>query len=246
MKAMILAAGVGTRLKPYTDSIPKALLKVGNRTLLEWTIRYLKKSGINELIINVHHFPDQIVEYLRENAGFGLRYSISDESELLMDTGGAIVKASHFLKGNEPFFLIGVDVMTNLDLDDMLRYHMQNKSLVTLAVKDRITSRSLLFDSQMKLAGWRNNASGEVIGKYAHTSVYALGFSTIHIIQPAIFDIIDISGPFSIIDLYLRLMDHHPIIGYRHDDSDWIEFGRADRLEELTSGSEFKRLINSV
>jgi len=245
MKAMILAAGLGIRLKPYTNTKPKALLKVGNRTLLEYTILYLKKYEVKELVINVHHFPDQIITYLNENNGFGMSYRISDERDLLMNTGGAIVKASQYLKDSDPFILLGVDIMTNLDLNAMLRFHHQKKPLATLAVKKRNTSRSLLFDKHMQLTGWRDNDSGAIKGRLAVDFTYALGFSAIHVIDPGIFDCINESGPFPITDLYLRLMETHPIIGYRHDDSDWIEFGRTDRMEQLMASQEFKRLIDS-
>ena len=146
MKAMILAAGLGTRLKPFTLSHPKVLLPVGNYTLLELTIRYLKKHGVTELIINVHHFADQVIDYLESNQGFGLPYHISDEREALMNTGGGLVHARKFLEGDEPFILTGSDVLTGLNLSEMVRFHVKHQPLVTLAVKDRPTSRSLIFD----------------------------------------------------------------------------------------------------
>ena len=243
MKAMILAAGLGTRLKPFTDNKPKALFEVEGHTLLEWTIRYLKKYGVDELVINVHHFPDQVIEYLEQNKGFGLPCVISDERDNLMDTGGAIVQASKYLKGSDPFILMGIDVITGLDLGEMLRFHKEKKPLVTLGVKDRVTSRSLLFDSTMRLTGWRDNRSGEMKGE--HDYAFALGFSVVHIIQPEIFNLITETGAFSIMDLYLRLMYSEKILGFRHDKSGWFEFGRSEAIGPILANPEFQRLLRS-
>jgi NDP-sugar pyrophosphorylase family protein len=246
MKAMILAAGLGTRLRPLTDIKPKALVNIGGYTMLELTIRYLKKYGIRDIIINVHHFTDQIIRYLEDNKGFGLKYTISDESNQLMDTGGAIVKAARYLKGNDPFILIGTDILSNLDLAALIRYHQSNRPLVTLAVKDRPTSRSLLFDEQLNLVGWRDNSSGLTRGEKASRAIHALGFSVIQLIEPAILSLITEEAPFSIIDLYLRLMDSQKILGFRHDESVWLEFGRADRIDAIVQSKEFLTVINSL
>jgi N-acetyl-alpha-D-muramate 1-phosphate uridylyltransferase len=245
MKAMILAAGLGTRLRPITDTMPKALVKVGGYTMLELTIRYLKKYGIEEIVINVHHFPGQIVRYLEDNNGFGLAFSISDESDQLMDTGGALSKASNLLQGTEPFVLMGVDVLTNLDLSAMLRYHLANRPLATLAVKDRPTSRSLLFNDRLEMVGWRDNSSGTTKGENALNARYALGYSVIQLVDPGIFSLISEKGPFSIIDLYLRLMYTEKIIGFRHDESIWLEFGRLDRLDDLSKSDAFLEVVST-
>lgn len=246
MIAMILAAGLGTRLKPLTDNKPKALIEVGGFTLLELTFRYLKKYNIDRVIVNVHHFSDQIIEYLDVHNGFGIPYTISDESEELLNTGGAIVKAAGYLKNEEQFVLMGVDVLTGLDLGAMVEYHRKNHSMVTLAVKDRKTSRSLLFDETMQLVGWRNNENGDLVGIKAHTGTSALGFSTIHIIDSKIFNLITEKGAFSIIDLYLRLMDSEKILGFRHDNTPWMEFGRMDRISALPETNAFKELTSQL
>ncbi len=243
---MILAAGLGTRLRPLTDTKPKALVDIGGHTMLELSIRFLKKYGIRDIVINVHHFADQIISYLESNKGFGLNYSISDERDMLLDTGGAIVKASKLLRGDEPFILMGTDILTNLDLNAMIRYHLTRKPLVTLAVKDRITSRSLLFNKSMQLIGWRDNSSGSIRGKIDEKSGFALGFSVIQIIDPSIFDLIEEKGAFSIIDLYLRLMENYNIIGFCHNDSIWLEFGRADKLESTIQSSEYQTIISQL
>jgi NDP-sugar pyrophosphorylase family protein len=246
MKAMILAAGLGTRLKPLTDNKPKALIEVGGFTLLELTIRYLKKYGIDDIVINVHHFADQIIDYLEHYEGFGLSYFISDEQKMLMNTGGAIVHAAENLKNEDYFILMGVDVLTGLDLGAMVKFHMKNNPLVTLAVKERNTSRSLLFDNQMQLVGWRDNANGNIRGIKAVDATSALGFSVIQIISTDIFDLITEKGAFSIIDLYLRLMDRTKILGFRHDSTPWLEFGRIDRITELPKTKEFIQLTSKL
>lgn len=243
MKAMILAAGKGTRLKPFTDSRPKALFPVENFTLLQLTILYLKKHGITELVVNVHHFSEQIVQYMEENKGFGLPYQISDESDQLLDTGGALVKARQFLDGEESFVLMGADVMTGLDLSAMIQYHKEKGPLVTLGVKDRLSSRSLIFDNAYQLKGWRDNSSGKTIGMKASEDTFELGFSTVHVIQPRIFDLISECGAFPIMPLYLKLMETEKILGFRHDESSWIEFGRIERIPSILKSSDFQELI---
>ncbi len=246
MKAMILAAGIGSRLQPITDTIPKPLVKVGNFTLLELTIRYLKKYGVDQVVVNVHHFADQIIEYLEKNNGFGIPYIISDEREMLMNTGGAIVHAAEYLRNEKYFILMGADILTGLDLKAMIDSHLIQNSMATLAVKDRETSRSLLFNDRMQLVGWRNNANGTIRGSNADTATAALGFSVIQVLNPAIFDLITEQGTFSIIDLYLRLMDSFKILGFRHDNTPWLEFGRIDRLKELPKTREFIQLTSQL
>ena len=246
MKAMILAAGLGTRLKPFTDLKPKVLFRVHDHTLLEWTIRYLKKFGIDEIIVNVHHFSDQVIKVLKENKGFGLPFVISDETDQLMNTAGAIVKAADQLKRDGPFVLMGTDVITGLDLGEMIRFHKKNKPLVTLAVKDRPTTRSLLFNDRMELMGWRDNHKGTTIGENELSYKCALGFSTIHIIEPEIFKYIQEKGAFSIIDLYLRIMTVHRIMGFRHDSDAWFEFGRSSVIDANMNDPELIHILDSL
>lgn len=246
MKAMILAAGLGTRLKPLTDNIPKALVEVGGFTMLELSIRYLKKFGFKEIIINIHHFADQIIDYVNSHGQFGIEINFSDERDQLMDTGGAIVHGSSLIQGGGPFLLMGVDVLTDLDLHKMIRFHNEQDPLVTLAVKDRETTRSLLFDNNMQLRGWRDNRSGEIKGRNLENAVHALGFSVVQIIQPEIFEWIEEKGAFPIMELYLRLMDFHKIVGFRHDENTWLEFGRTDRIREYASSKEFQRITGNL
>jgi len=242
MRAMILAAGLGTRLKPLTDKKPKALVEVGSFTMLELTINYLKKYGIRDIIINVHHFADQIIEYIHRNRQFGVNIRFSDEREQLLDTGGALVHASSFLKANEPFLVIGVDVLTDLDLSKLLQYHLSERAIATLAVKERDTTRSLMFDDKMQLVGWKDNRTGETRGSKFQNAVHALGFSVIQVISPEIFGLIEEEGAFPIMDLYLRLMETQKIVGFRHDRDIWLEFGRTDRIAEYAAGREFQQI----
>jgi MurNAc alpha-1-phosphate uridylyltransferase len=233
MQAMILAAGLGTRLKPITDTKPKALVEVGGIPMLELAIRHVKKYRVERLVINLHHFPDQIKDFLKQKDNFGLDISFSDESDALLNTGGAIKKARQFLDPNVPFFLMAVDILTNLDLNAMMDFHIKNKPIVTLAVKDRPTSRSLLFNNNLQLKGWRNNQTGELKGVVSNKNSIALGFSTIHIIE----------GAFSIMDIYLRIMKDHTILGFRHDEDIWLEFGRIENIRELENREEFRRIV---
>jgi N-acetyl-alpha-D-muramate 1-phosphate uridylyltransferase len=243
MKAMILAAGKGTRLAPFTNEKPKVLYKVADYTLLEIAVRFLKKHGVSEFVINVHHFADQVIEYLENNKGFGLKYTISDERDLLLDTGGAIVKASRFFEGEDSFVLMGADMLTDLDLTAMIEIHRRSGALATLAVKDRPTSRLLMFDDDYRLVGWKDNTTGETKGQRINLARYALGFSVVHVINTSVFSFIKEKGAFPIMDLYLRLMDEHKIMGYRHDKTGWIEFGRTERIQNIIKSPEFQRMI---
>jgi NDP-sugar pyrophosphorylase family protein len=245
MRAMILAAGLGTRLKPLTNVKPKALVEVGEFTMLELAIKYLKKYGFSDIIINVHHFADQVIDYINKHDQFGLNICFSDERTQLLDTGGAIVHASSFFKDSGPFLVMGVDVLTNLDLGKFIQYHLKQKPLVTLAVKERDTTRSLMFDENMQLIGWRDNRSGETRGAQIQDAKYALGFSVIQIIQPEIFNLIIEKGAFPIMELYLRLMETQKIIGFRHSKDIWLEFGRSDRIAEYASSKEFQQITNA-
>ncbi len=245
MKAMILAAGLGIRLQPLTNEKPKALIEVGGYTMLELAIKYLKKNGFKEIVINVHHFADQIVEYINKNNRFGIDISFSDERNQLLDTGGAIVHASSYFDGPDPFLVMGVDILTDLDLNSMIQNHLKKKPLVSLAVKNRQTSRPLLFDENMQLVGWRNITTGQSGGNNIHNAAHALGFSVIHIIQPEIFGLIEEKGAFPIFSLYLRLMDTQKIIGFRHDEGSWLEFGRMDRIAKHVKSKEFQLISSS-
>jgi NDP-sugar pyrophosphorylase family protein len=235
MKAMILAAGLGTRLRPLTDHRPKALVEVAGRTMLEITLSRLRALGIREVIINVHHFPDMILDYLKANHNFEMRIEVSRE-EVLLDTGGGLKKASYFFQEDStgietPLILHNVDVISTIDLRRMVQFHIDNQALATLAVQDRVTSRHLLFDEQLQLCGRRSGHDQK--NELARTSqpVQALAFSGIHIISPRLFAMMTEEGAFSIIACYLRLAAHgEKILAFRADEYYWRDLGRPDDL----------------
>jgi NDP-sugar pyrophosphorylase family protein len=233
MKAMVLAAGLGTRLRPLTNDRPKALVKVGDRTLLEITLTRLRDFGVHDVIINVHHFSDMVVEYLRANRDFGMHIEISRE-ETLLDTGGGLKKAAWFFAGDsEPFFLHNVDVISTIDLGEMLRFHRGNHALATLAVKDRPTSRYLIFDGAMRLSGRRlvREQKLEMV-RHADES-RELAFAGIHVISPRLLPLMTESGAFSIITSYLALAGTgEKILGFRADAYKWRDLGTIENLKE--------------
>ena len=227
MKAMILAAGLGTRLKPFTDKHPKALAVVNNKTLLQRNIEYLQLFGITEVAVNVHHFADQIISAVEKNNGWGSRIFISDETNEVLETGGGLKKAADFFKNEkEPFVLMNADILTDLDLAKMKADHDTNKPLATLAVRDRTTSRYLLFDKTNTLCGWLNEKTGERKGMPGTKKA----FSGIHIISPEIFPLITEEGKFSMIDLYLRLANSHSIKGFDHSETKFTDVGKPESV----------------
>lgn len=241
---MILAAGIGSRLRPLTDTRPKCLLEIQEITLLEHTIRYLMYHGVDEIIINVHHLADQVISFLESHENFGIRICFSDEREGLLDTGGGLKKAGWFFDDGKPFFLTASDVITGLDLNALLQFHLKHHALATLAVKDRPTTRNLLFDKDMQLCGWRNNQTGEIRSARETVTAHPLAFSTIHVIDPALPGLMTEEGAFSMIDVYLRLAASHPVFGFDHSDTPWFEFGRIENLEKLNQSPEIRNLYN--
>lgn len=231
MKAMILAAGLGSRLRPLTDNRPKVLLSAGPYTLLEFAIRKLKAAGFDELIINVHHMAPMVVSYLKDNHNFGCNISISDETNALLDTGGGISKASWFFDDGKPFLVYNADIVGDMDLAEFYRQHTKNNALATLSVRDRKTSRYLLFDSGMRLCGWENTESGEKRIAIPETKTRAYPFSGIHVIDPKIFAFMD-KGKFSIIDTYLALANDHLIKGWVDKSQLWADAGKPDSLSK--------------
>jgi len=239
MKAMILAAGLGTRLRPLTDDRPKALVEIDGRTLLEITLSRLRNFGVSEVIINVHHFADMIVEYLKTNDNFGMRIEISREEELL-DTGGGLKKAAWFFKdsrghsGNEaPFILHNVDVLSAIDLESMSQLHFETQALATLAVQDRETSRYLLFDERRQLCGRRagRDQPPELVRRAQQLQTWA--FSGIHVISPRLLAMMIEDGAFPIISSYLRLAAQgEKILAFRADEYYWRDLGKPENVEQ--------------
>jgi N-acetyl-alpha-D-muramate 1-phosphate uridylyltransferase len=231
LKALILAAGLGTRLMPLTVNTPKALVKVNGTTLLELAINKLLMSGISEIIVNVHHHSRKVIEFLEQNPFPAARIAISDESGELLDTGGAIRKARWFLDGEEPFLVHNVDVISDINLNALLREHFKRDGLATISVGERLTKRYFLFDSSLKLVGWADT-SRDII-RWADKPVKspkALAFSGIHIISPKIFGLLDDKDRFSIIDTYIRLAKSDNIFGYLQPGQVWFDVGKPDQL----------------
>jgi NDP-sugar pyrophosphorylase family protein len=233
MKAMVFAAGLGTRLRPLTDDCPKALVTVAGRTLLDITLSRLRTFGVREVIVNVHHFADQVVETLAANQNFGMRIEVSREEELL-NTGGGLKKAAWFFleagsNAEEPFFIHNVDVLSTIDLARMAQFHAQRNALATLAVQERATSRPLLFDAGSRLRG-RGGPSKSAPETSAPT-FQSLAFSGIHVVSPRIFAQLDEEGAFSIVDAYVRLAGQgESILGFRADGAYWRDLGRPGDL----------------
>jgi len=248
MKAMILAAGLGTRLRPLTDERPKALVEISGRTLLEITLSRLLASGIHEVIINVHHFADMIIEYLKRRDNFGMRIEISRE-EVLLDTGGGLKKAAWFFFGDshrheEPFILHNVDVISTIDLSGMVQFHAENQALATLAVKKREASRYLLFDEHLRLCGRR--AARDQNPEFVRISpaVQELGFAGIHVISPRLLAMMLEEGVFSIMTTYLRLAAHQEkILAFRADGYYWRDLGRPENVAQAAQDLEQKVLL---
>lgn len=240
MRAMILGAGLGTRLRPLTDDRPKALVEIDGHTLLEIALSRLRSFGVSEVIINVHHFADMILQYLKANASFGMQIEISREEELL-DTGGGLKKAAHFFVSTEPFILHNVDVLSSIDLRRMLQFHTENEALATIAVQDRKTSRYLLFDEQLQLSGRRSGSDGKPELVRPAKQLQALAFSGIHIISPRLLSMMEEGGAFSIINSYLRLAgEGEKIVGFRADEYYWRDLGNADSLAKAAEDLEQK------
>ena len=243
MKAMILAAGLGTRLRPLTDNLPKALVEINGRTLLEITITRLKSFGVKELIINVHHYAEKIVAYLKSRQSFDLQIAISREDDLLLDTGGGLKKAGwFFLEGdaNEPFILHNVDVLSSVDLGRMASFHKEEGALATLAVQNRATSRYLVFDERLQLCSRLTSADPIItpVTEFAGSSQHAraLAFSGIHIISPRLLSLMTERGVFSIIESYLRLAAAgERVLAFRADEYYWRDLGRLEDLKQAES-----------
>jgi NDP-sugar pyrophosphorylase family protein len=231
MKAMILAAGFGMRLRPLTDDRPKALVTVAGRTLLEIALARLRTFGVREVIVNAHHYAEMIVEYLKANGNFGMRIEVSREEKLL-DTGGGLKKAAHFFSGSqEPFIVHNVDVISTIDLGRMMRFHTEQDALATLAVQERESSRSLLFDEQGRLRGRRAGRDAEAEFVRPAREAQALAFCGIHVLSPQIFAKMNEEGAFSIIAAYLRLAAQgEKIIAFRADDCYWRDLGRPESI----------------
>jgi N-acetyl-alpha-D-muramate 1-phosphate uridylyltransferase len=235
MKAMILAAGFGTRLKPFTDHHPKALFPVNGKSLLQRNVEYLQRYGIFDVVVNVHHFAEQIVNAVHKNMGWGSHVSISDETNEILETGGGLKKvAGHFTGENAgAFVLMNADILTHMNLGEMIAWHKQHQPLATLAVAKRESSRYFLLNDQHILCGWENTKTGEQKRvRDAHSTLQQFAFSGIHIIEPAIFPLITREGKFSMVDVYLDLCGTSNILGYDHSHERVMDVGKPGAAEE--------------
>ena len=230
-KALIFAAGKGTRLKPFTDNHPKALAVVNNVPLLERNIKFLQNYGINDFVINVHHFGEQIIDFLQEKENFGAKIEISDEKNELLETGGGLVFAKKYLENEENFLIMNADILTDLKITEFVKFHLSHQNVATLAVSDRVSSRKLMFNEDMILKGWVNKTTGETKLSEFNKNFKELAFSGIHCVNSSIFDKIKRTGKFSIMEEYLDLMFENHIQGFQHN-AKLIDVGRPESVVE--------------
>lgn len=249
MKALIFAAGRGNRLKPLTDTTPKALVPVDGKPMLEHVILKLKAAGFDRIAINIHHLGQQIIDFLRANDNFGVEIYISDEREYLLDTGGGIKHAEPFLNGDEPFLVHNVDIFSNVDLQRLYQHHIENKALATLLVSQRKTSRYLLFNNDNRLCGWRNRETGEVKSYYPYfdpEQYKAYAFSGIHVISPEIFRWMEEwTGKFSIIQFYLSICARTNIQACEYPGLKLLDVGKPETLAQADQWVKDNLILHS-
>lgn len=231
MKAMIFSAGLGTRFKPWTDNHPKALAVVNGKSLLQRNIEYLQQFGITDVVVNIHHFPDQVREAIEKNKGWGSNVMISDESDELLETGGGLLKARKFLE-DDTFLTINVDILAELNPKFFLAHHQQQQSIITVAVTNRETSRYLLFNKYNRLCGWKNTKTGEEKIVLQAKDIFPKAYSGIALFEPTVFDLIPLTGRFSLIDVYLALAPGNKIASYEHDGERLLDVGKPESLEQ--------------
>ena len=230
---MIFAAGLGTRLKPYTNNKPKALVELAGKTLLERAIVKLKNLGVDRIVINVHHFADLIEDFLEENNNFGMDIRISDERDELLDTGGGLKKAKPLFIPDKPILIYNVDILSTIDLKKFINQHVSSKALVSMVMRNRESSRYLYFNKDNQLTGWMNNKTNErKVARSDMDESDPLAFSGIHVVNPGLFDLIKEEGKFSIIDLYLRLAKTEKMLAYKDQSDVWFDLGKPEQLKE--------------
>lgn len=236
MKAMIFAAGLGSRLKPFTDHHPKAMAMVNGKSLLQRNILYLQSYGIHEVVVNMHHFADQIVDAVNHNNGWGSTITISDETDEVLETGGGLKKAASYFAGEENFVVMNADILTNMPLNKLIQQHQGGSALATLAVSQRKTARYFLFDEKGYLIGWKNNDTGAVRPEGLNANLYEpKAFSGIQVINRAILPLINREGKFSMVDMYLDLCEQHDIQSYDHTGAILLDVGKPESLEKAAT-----------
>ena len=239
MQAMIFAAGLGSRFKPWTDKHPKALAIVNGKSLLQRNIEYLQQYGIKDVVVNVHHFSDQMIETIKRNNGWGSKIIISDEKDELLETGGGLLKAKEFFTLGEKFITCNADILTDLNIHNLISYHTEKKALITFGVTERKTSRYLLFDENNRLCGWKNTKTGEerislpsppgerqgVRREKAYSCVVVFEYDIFRLMEEKGF-----TGKFSLIDVYLALAAEYLILGYYHNGDKLVDVGKPDSI----------------
>ena len=239
---MIFSAGLGTRFKPWTDTHPKALAMVNGKPLLQRNIEYLQQYGVKDVIVNVHHFAEQITTAVKVNNGWGSNIIISDEKDELLDTGGGLLKAKEFFTPGQSFITCNADILTDLDISKLISFHRQRKALISFGITERKTSRYLLFDENNRLCGWRNTKTGEEKGPHLtspkrggiQTPLKEMAYSCVVVFEYKIFRLMqeyNFSGKFSLIDVYLALAADHPIFGYDHTGDRFVDVGKPDSID---------------
>lgn len=229
---MILSAGFGIRLQELTKEKPKALVEVNGKTMLEYQLNKLIDVGCKEVIVNTHHYSNQIIEFCKNYKG-NIKIHISDESHKILDTGGGILNAQKFFDDEKVIYIQNVDVYTNLNINDFISYHQQNNAIATLAIKDRKTSRYLLFDENMRLCGWENIKTKEQKIVHPSKNLKRFAFSGIHAINPDLLNHTQYTGKFSVIDMYLELAAQHKIIAYLQSEDFWVDAGKPEAIDHL-------------
>ncbi len=233
MTAMIFSAGLGTRFKPWTDKHPKALAMVNGKSLLQRNIEYLQQNGINDIIVNVHHFAEQIEEAIIENDGWGSNILVSDERDVVLETGGGLLKAKDLFNPGERFITCNVDILSDLDISKLLTFHEKHQPLISFAVTDRKTSRYLLFDENNRLCGWRNTVTGDEKISIAKPNLVEKAYSCFVVFEYDIFRLMEennFTGKFSLIDVYLKLAADHLIMGYDHTGDKFVDVGKPESV----------------
>ena len=227
---MIFAAGLGTRFKPWTDQHPKALALVNGKSLLQRNIEYLQQYGISNVVVNVHHFADQIIKVVDENNGWGSNIIISDETNEVLETGGGLLKAKYLLNNGKPFITLNADFLTNLNLNDLLSFHQLHKGLISFGISNRKSSRNFLFDENQRLCGWINNNTGEKKISIDKPDVKPMAYSCVAVFEPEVFDLIPQRGKFSLVDTYMSLAAAYSIYGYDHSGDKLVDVGKPESV----------------
>lgn len=230
MKAMIFSAGLGTRFKPWTNKHPKALALVNGKSLLQRNIEYLQQYGIKDVIVNVHHFAEQIIDTVNKNKGWGSNIIISNETEALLETGGGLLNAKDLFTPGEKFITCNVDILTNLDIHKLLTYHELHTPLISFGITSRKTSRYFLFDEKNRLCGWRNTTTGEEKIVVPNDVLIQKAYSCVAVFEYDIFKLMPFTGKFSLTDVYLNLANKHLILGYDHSGDKLVDVGKTDNV----------------